>query len=110
MTVDDWIFGGSWPYEPHWYETADGRLHYVDEGPRDAPPVVLVHGDSHYFRIDKPFKDSKTRRMLENFTRVETFGENDIHWVHVFVDPKTMEKKAIPPEARERLASYSVES
>jgi len=30
--------------------------------------------------------------------------------VHVFVDPKTMEKKAIPPEARERLAPYSVES
>lgn len=22
---------------PHWYETADGRLHYVDEGPREAP-------------------------------------------------------------------------
>ena len=23
MTGDDWIFGGSWPYEPHWYETAE---------------------------------------------------------------------------------------
>ena len=31
-------------------------------------PVVLVHGDSHYFRIDKPFLDSQSRR-LENSTR-----------------------------------------
>jgi hypothetical protein len=55
-------------------------------------PVVFVHGDSHYFRIDKPFLDEKGRR-LENFTRVETFGDNaanginDVHWVKVLVDP-----------------------
>jgi hypothetical protein len=42
-------------------------------------PVVLVHGDSHYFRIDKPLIGTRTRRRVENFTRVETFGENDNH-------------------------------
>src|SRR2546421_9547258 len=52
---DDWIFGGSWPYEPHWYETADGRLHYVDEGPRDAPPVVLVHGNPSWGYLYRHF-------------------------------------------------------
>ena len=28
-------------------------LHYVDEGPRDAPPIVMVHGNpswSYYYR------------------------------------------------------------
>src|SRR5439155_12905748 len=55
-------------------------------------PVVLVYGDSHYFRIDKPLLDEQGRR-LENFTRVETFGDNsanglnDVHWVKVLVDP-----------------------
>jgi pimeloyl-ACP methyl ester carboxylesterase len=44
-TNDDWTFGGSWPYRPRWHDTPDGRLHYVDEGPRDAPPVVLMHGN-----------------------------------------------------------------
>jgi pimeloyl-ACP methyl ester carboxylesterase len=43
--TDDWTFGDSWQYEPHWYETADGWLHFVDEGPLDAPAVVLVHGN-----------------------------------------------------------------
>jgi len=55
-------------------------------------PVVSVHGDSHYFRVDKPLLDSSGRR-LENFTRVETFGDNqgngdnDVHWVKALVDP-----------------------
>jgi pimeloyl-ACP methyl ester carboxylesterase len=41
----DWTFGGTWPYEPQWFETPDGRMHYVDEGPRDAKPVVMLHGN-----------------------------------------------------------------
>lgn len=41
----DWSFGGAWPYEPRWFDTPDGRLHYVDVGPSDGPPVVMVHGN-----------------------------------------------------------------
>jgi len=53
-----------------------------------------VNGDSHYFRVDRPFLDSQGRR-LENFTRVETFGDNqgngtnDVHWLRVDVDPSS---------------------
>ncbi len=43
--MTDWTFGGLWPYPPRWFDTPEGRLHYVDEGPRDARPVVLVHGN-----------------------------------------------------------------
>jgi hypothetical protein len=50
-------------------------------------PVVLVHGDSHYFRIDKPMIGARSGRRVENFTRVETFGELDNHWLHVTVSP-----------------------
>ena len=50
-------------------------------------PVVLVHGDSHYFRLDKPMFGTKSGRKVENFTRVETFGELDNHWLHVEVSP-----------------------
>jgi len=64
-----------------------------------AKPVVLVHGDSHYFMIDKPLLDANGRRV-ENFTRVETFGDhtfaahpewdtNDVHWVKALVDPQS---------------------
>ncbi len=59
-------------------------------------PVAYVHGDSHYYRIDRPFLDAAGRR-LENFTRVETFGnnaangDNDVHWLKVLVDPRSRE-------------------
>lgn len=51
-------------------------------------PVVLVHGDSHYFRIDQPLTGSKSRRRIENFTRVETFGNPDVHWVWAVIDSR----------------------
>jgi hypothetical protein len=57
-------------------------------------PVAYIHGDSHYFRVDKPLQDSSGRRV-ENFTRVETFGDNaqngnnDVHWVKALVDPNS---------------------
>jgi len=34
-----------YPFSPH-YTDADGlRIHYVDEGPREADPVLLLHGE-----------------------------------------------------------------
>lgn len=49
-------------------------------------PVVYVHGDTHTFRIDKPLIGSISRRFIENFTRVETFGYPDTHWVRGYID------------------------
>ncbi len=54
-------------------------------------PVVLVHGDSHHFRIDKPLYGKKSQRRIENFTRVETFGNPDVHWVRATVEPENPE-------------------
>jgi hypothetical protein len=55
-------------------------------------PVVLVNGDSHYFRIDNPYRKSgqagqRPLPSLENFLRVETFGTPNHHWLHVTVEP-----------------------
>lgn len=55
-------------------------------------PVALVHGDSHFFRIDNAFFKRPPRGEAgepapENFTRVETFGTPAHHWLHVAVDP-----------------------
>jgi len=52
-----------------------------DETIAFGKPVVLVHGDTHYFRMDKPLLGTLSQRRLENFTRLETFGTNDVHWV-----------------------------
>lgn len=70
-------------------------------------PVAYLHGDTHLHRIDKPLYSKKTGRMFENFTRVETFGNPDTHWVRVTVDPAdpqvfTFRAEIVPDNAASR--------
>jgi hypothetical protein len=98
----------------------DFLLALRDEVKAFKKPVAYVHGDTHYFRIDKPFYDSEpadsvttVARRLENFTRIETFGDNtfsgtgshpdpddlnNVHWVKVFVNPDSREVFAFQPQ------------
>lgn len=47
--------------------------------------VLLVHGDTHFFKIDKPLHSYF--KLLPNLTRLQTFGSPHIHWVKVTVNP-----------------------
>ena len=51
-----------------------------------AKPVLFVHGDTHLFRLDQPFKDAKGK-TIASITRLEVFGEDQMHAVRVAVDP-----------------------
>src|SRR5919106_4558785 len=53
--VTDWTFEGTWPYEPKWFDTLDGRMHYVDEGPRNGRPVVMLHGNPTWAYLYRNF-------------------------------------------------------
>jgi len=42
-----------YPFASHWLDIDGVRMHYLDEGPRDAPPIVMCHGNptwSFYYR------------------------------------------------------------
>ena len=55
-------FGGTFPYEPRFVDAGEIRLHYVDEGPPDAPPLLFVHGNptwSYLWR--RPIADLSAR-------------------------------------------------
>lgn len=47
--------------------------------------VVLIHGDTHRFRVDRPLLHPDTRRPLANFIRIEVFGSPSVNWVRVRV-------------------------
>jgi cis-3-alkyl-4-acyloxetan-2-one decarboxylase len=38
-------FGGTFPFEPCYVDANGVRLHYVDEGPADAPLLLFAHGN-----------------------------------------------------------------
>ncbi|ANY19856.1 Haloalkane dehalogenase [Tsuneonella dongtanensis] len=46
-TPDDRFAGlPDFPFAPHYHGLADGlRVHYLDEGPRDGQPVLMMHGE-----------------------------------------------------------------
>ena len=48
--------------------------------------VLLVHGDSHYYKVDKAMIEP-SERSTPNFTRIEVFGNADNSWVQMTVDP-----------------------
>ena len=47
-----------------------------------AKPVVLAHGDDHFFFVDQPLTQTCS------FRDVQTFGETQVHWVKVHCGSK----------------------
>ncbi len=73
------------PYEPRYHAWQDLRIHYVDEGPRDAPVALLLHGMptwSYLYRdMIPPLLEAGFRCVAPDHAG---FGRSDkprdIHW------------------------------
>jgi len=68
-----------YPFAPHYLDLApDLRMHYVDEGPRDAAPVLMLHGEpswSYLYRWMIPvFTDAGLRAVAPDLVG---FGKSD---------------------------------
>ncbi|MBT7369569.1 MAG: hypothetical protein HN816_02920 [Gammaproteobacteria bacterium] len=90
ITSEPYLLGLFCPKCPKvrpFYETVHEAL--LQQTRRYRKPVVLAVGDTHIFRVDKPLYDGE--HLVEHFTRVETFGEGQVHWVRVMVDPASRE-------------------
>lgn len=55
------------------------------ESQRYAGEVLVVHGDTHVFRFDKPLVDPESGRAIQNVTRLEVPGSPFVNWVYVTV-------------------------
>jgi hypothetical protein len=67
----------------------------VAETEKYAGQVLIVNGDVHAFKVDKPLYSPS--KVLPNLTRIQTFGSPLIHWVKVKVEPNTPEVFTIQP-------------
>ena len=63
-------------------------------------PVILIHGDTHRYRVDHPLIDPATRKPIERFTRIESFGSPFVDWIKVGVDPAAPKLLAIKTGAK----------
>jgi haloalkane dehalogenase len=56
-----------YPFAPHYVEGDGLRVHYVDEGPREADPVLLLHGEpswSYLYRAMIPILAAAGQRVI----------------------------------------------
>jgi hypothetical protein len=87
--------GFDWPETEEVDESTDpafsGYRHFmsklVEQTEQFKGQVLFVHGDTHFFKLDKPLYSPT--KMLPNFTRLQTFGSPSLHWVRVLVDTST---------------------
>lgn len=50
--------------------------------------VLLVHGDTHRHRVDRPLRNPAGGPPFPNFTRVEVFGYPTMNWVRIRVSER----------------------
>jgi haloalkane dehalogenase len=64
--IDLTPFKELYPFRSHYLDLDGLQYHYLDEGPRDAPPVIMLHGNptwSFYYRNLIP-PISRSRRVI----------------------------------------------
>ena len=54
---------------------------------RFGRPVLLVNGDTHFYKLDKPLADPATGAPIRNFTRVVVYGSPQMRWIRAETDP-----------------------
>jgi haloalkane dehalogenase len=56
-----------YPFQPNYVTVEELRMHYLDEGPRDAKPVLMLHGEpswSYLYRHMIPLCAKKGHRVI----------------------------------------------
>ncbi len=60
-------------------------------------PVLLVHGDTHRYKFDQPFKAPNSDAPLANLYRLEGIGDPEIGWVEVSIDTENPQGFRVTP-------------
>jgi|FLOH01.1.fsa_nt_gi cis-3-alkyl-4-acyloxetan-2-one decarboxylase len=63
-------FRAEYDFSPHCFQASAGRMHYVDEGPRDAAPLLCIHGNPswsfYYRRVVREFRGEHRVVAVDN--------------------------------------------
>jgi hypothetical protein len=68
----------------------------ADTAARLSKPLLFIHGDTHTYRYDMPFRD-ETGHGRRWPRRLETYGSPFVGWVKVTVDPALPDPFAVEP-------------
>ena len=70
-------FKGTWPFTPHFYNGNGFVQHFIDEGPRNAEPIICLHGEPTWGYIYRKFIPQLSEKYRVIVPDMMGFGKSE---------------------------------
>lgn len=70
-------FDGTWPFPPNFFDGNGFLMHYVDEGPRQANPIILLHGEPTWGYLYRKFIPELSKSFRVVVPDMMGFGKSE---------------------------------
>ena len=70
-------FEGTWPFLPYFFDGNGFLMHYVDEGPRQANPIILLHGEPTWGYLYRKFIPELSKSFRVVVPDMMGFGKSE---------------------------------
>ena len=70
-------FKGTWPFAPHFYNGNGFAQHFIDEGPRNAEPIICLHGEPTWGYIYRKFIPQLSEKYRVIVPDMMGFGKSE---------------------------------
>ena len=70
-------FKGTWPFTPHFYNGNGFAQHFIDEGPRNAEPIICLHGEPTWGYIYRKFIPQLSEKYRVIVPDMMGFGKSE---------------------------------
>ena len=70
-------FEGTWPFTPNFFEGNGFLQHYIDEGPQQADPIILLHGEPTWGYLYRKFIPELSKKYRVIVPDMMGFGKSE---------------------------------
>ena len=70
-------FEGTWPFKPNFFEGNGFLQHYIDEGPQQANPIILLHGEPTWGYLYRKFIPELSKKYRVIVPDMMGFGKSE---------------------------------
>ena len=77
MINHDETFRGTWPFKPYFFNGNGFKQHYIDEGPTDGIPIIMLHGEPTWGYIYRNFIPQLSEKYRVIVPDLMGFGKSE---------------------------------
>ena len=70
-------FDGTWPFTPNFFDGNGFLQHYIDEGPQQAKPIILLHGEPTWGYLYRKFIPELSKKYRVIVPDMMGFGKSE---------------------------------